>query len=979
LACRRFAAEALADGLGGATWIDADLVPHQVAAVRQVLASPTVGHLLADEVGLGKTIEALLIWSALLAADPTLRTLVVAPRSLVPQWAFEIQRRATRGLGSWYSGLPRIFVATEEADADFGAFDAPEPTRPVVAEHAALEGSWIPAGATDLLIVDEAHTLTRSQRQGVERLQATAAHTLLLTATPRRSRRLFGAAAQRASGDAAGFSWAVSVIDPRFSGSGEAAERAIQAAGVLNPTALRALQGDLLALARLTEAVNVERTSLGLTGLGGQEPAEAVVMAAAAEIGPYARVVRTQRRCVTAGLGRRELRTWNIDYRREELELLKRLSEWFTEAVETGEVAASGAKRMAASSWAALRGIAPPELQGALRDLDGGDAREEALLDLLSDIWSKDPAKRVVIRAEYADTRSRLKVRLSDLLQDGALRETSEALLERWSDGEIGAVALVQRSQESLVDGIARIAHLQEGGEDLDVAETILGNLVAFDEGDACVLVGDSTAEVGLNLQHASDLIFMDLPWSPRLAEQWIGRLDRLGRRDGAPVRIHILTHPEATDVGLFELYEALGVFGRGYQVPPEIAEEVDALIAKADRNQLDWRDAIRQAKRLVEDIGAEDGDTLLESLAPNQRRAEAVGVEALGVGLRAEEATTREFFDSLKKVGFQVKPAAHGRVAVEWGHPVLALRDLRGWMGPRELPKNAKPGHIAGKGRMLDVPLERQVLGEDAGRGDRMVFSPRHPLFKEVAEELALEVGGAVTFLAAPRPAFLAERDLTYAALVQTRTFPEAQGERALWNIHSEEGGPAALGQLRAQLSGAIGRILTQTAPPGVGRRGFLLRCEAETARVGRVLEGEALEALWAAIPAARDGVVRPWLASGVEAIEVAVATGEDDAPPAGAPEALRTVRAFLAQRRVAVLAAADKAIEDKQTVVRTTGGNNPGFQMQLELAKRARQVAETFLNGLESALANDTAVIRGARSPVVTEVVFLKLEDGA
>src|SRR5207302_1235852 len=73
--CRRLLAAARADGLCGASWVDAELVPHQVAAVRRVLASPTVGHLLADEVGLGKTIEALEIWSALLADLPTLRML----------------------------------------------------------------------------------------------------------------------------------------------------------------------------------------------------------------------------------------------------------------------------------------------------------------------------------------------------------------------------------------------------------------------------------------------------------------------------------------------------------------------------------------------------------------------------------------------------------------------------------------------------------------------------------------------------------------------------------------------------------------------------------------------------------------------------------------------------------------------------------------------------------------------------------------
>jgi len=54
-------------------------LPHQLAAVRRVLADGSPRFLLADEVGLGKTIEAALILKALLHRDPTLKVLVVTP------------------------------------------------------------------------------------------------------------------------------------------------------------------------------------------------------------------------------------------------------------------------------------------------------------------------------------------------------------------------------------------------------------------------------------------------------------------------------------------------------------------------------------------------------------------------------------------------------------------------------------------------------------------------------------------------------------------------------------------------------------------------------------------------------------------------------------------------------------------------------------------------------------------------------------
>src|SRR5262249_7940096 len=63
-----------------------ELYEHQLDAVARVLSDPVLRYLLADEVGLGKTVEAGLIMRQLLLDDPEARVLVAVPGLLVQQW-----------------------------------------------------------------------------------------------------------------------------------------------------------------------------------------------------------------------------------------------------------------------------------------------------------------------------------------------------------------------------------------------------------------------------------------------------------------------------------------------------------------------------------------------------------------------------------------------------------------------------------------------------------------------------------------------------------------------------------------------------------------------------------------------------------------------------------------------------------------------------------------------------------------------------
>ncbi|WCJ60912.1 SNF2-related protein [Fontisphaera persica] len=66
-------------------------LPHQVHVVDRVLTGNRFGHVLADDVGLGKTVEAGLIIAGLLRQEPPLRVMVVCPAGLALQWQDELE------------------------------------------------------------------------------------------------------------------------------------------------------------------------------------------------------------------------------------------------------------------------------------------------------------------------------------------------------------------------------------------------------------------------------------------------------------------------------------------------------------------------------------------------------------------------------------------------------------------------------------------------------------------------------------------------------------------------------------------------------------------------------------------------------------------------------------------------------------------------------------------------------------------------
>lgn len=166
--------------MGGAFGVAADPYPHQIANLRRILADTEIRHLLADEVGMGKTVQALMVLNILRRRDPSLRVAIVAPERICYQWQVELSARG-------HIAARILIDADEEQEYPQGEgyvhlikadLIRRQPARPSPEDY-------------DMLIVDEVHAMNLDdaaflsslcrERRDAPRFR----HVLLLTATPR--------------------------------------------------------------------------------------------------------------------------------------------------------------------------------------------------------------------------------------------------------------------------------------------------------------------------------------------------------------------------------------------------------------------------------------------------------------------------------------------------------------------------------------------------------------------------------------------------------------------------------------------------------------------------------------------------------------------------------------------------------------------------------------------------------------------------
>ena len=185
-------------GVTGLMGSRTNLLPHQIYIANEVAQRYAPRVLLADEVGLGKTIEAGMVIHQQIHTGRASRVLLVLPPSLVHQWLVEMRRRFNLN----FSIFNEARLAVDDSDNPFGEEDESEvELNPFESEQlimcsldflakSPMRQEQIQAAGFDLMVVDEAHHLEWApdaaslEYSSVEALAKVIPGVLLLTATP---------------------------------------------------------------------------------------------------------------------------------------------------------------------------------------------------------------------------------------------------------------------------------------------------------------------------------------------------------------------------------------------------------------------------------------------------------------------------------------------------------------------------------------------------------------------------------------------------------------------------------------------------------------------------------------------------------------------------------------------------------------------------------------------------------------------------
>lgn len=182
-------------------------LPHQIHALSRAISGDRVRYLLADEVGLGKTIEAGLVMRELKLRGLVRRVLVVSPKGIATQWVAEMQTHFNEQfqlvLGEDIGTLQRLAPGADHRSSAWSMFDqvivSLDSVKPMdkrrgwtaerVAEYNRSRFEDLITAGWDLVVVDEAHRLGGSTDQVAryklgKGLAEAAPYVLLLSATP---------------------------------------------------------------------------------------------------------------------------------------------------------------------------------------------------------------------------------------------------------------------------------------------------------------------------------------------------------------------------------------------------------------------------------------------------------------------------------------------------------------------------------------------------------------------------------------------------------------------------------------------------------------------------------------------------------------------------------------------------------------------------------------------------------------------------
>jgi superfamily II DNA or RNA helicase len=479
-------------------------LPHQLHVLNRALSNNNVRYILADEVGLGKTIEAGLIIKELKTRGLIKRILVVCPTGLVTQWSLEMQDKFNEKfhviLPEDYDTIRKITGNKDvygQFDQVISPMDSIKPlerrvgwTEEKIAQYNEERIYSIINSGWDLVVIDEAHRVAGSSGEVARYklgnlLAAASPYLLLLTATPH-------------NGKTEPFLRLIRLVDEKAFPNINAIVKEQVAPYVIRTEKREAIDnnGNKLFKNRTTRAIelhwderhSMQRRLYEMVSDYVSKNYNKAMRNRGKNMWFVFLLIMMQRLVTSSTSAVRESMERRVKILEEQAFKYQSMSEEEfaeMELEENMEDAIAAISLDIKEEIAQLNDIIAVAKQAEFQYLD---VKVEPLLEIIDDLFAEDRQRKVIIFTEFVATQSYLVKLLKD-------RGYSTSILN-------GSMSIEERN-----------AVLQEFKTETDI-------LISTDAGGE-----------GLNLQFSNCIINYDLPWNPMKIEQRIGRVDRIGQQ----------------------------------------------------------------------------------------------------------------------------------------------------------------------------------------------------------------------------------------------------------------------------------------------------------------------------------------------------------------------------------------------------------------------------------------------------------------
>jgi superfamily II DNA or RNA helicase len=534
-----------------------EIKPHQVGVLHRVASSYPHRFILADEVGLGKTIEAGLVIRELKARGFANRVLILAPSGIVSQWQFELKTK-----------FNQVFADYRRSSIDWLQAENPGENVWALRDNVICSTSFaaynedrrreIALAGWDMIVIDEAHH-ARRRWEGENKHSDTnlyklaemladpdvgrAQSFLMLTATPMQLHRfeLFSL---------------IELLDPALFPTFEDFELHTDRLAGLNETVEALRRWPVLEKRERTETCRQVQSWLGsnskpLQARLDDEQKRDKVIEELLEKHRLSNVMIRNRKKVVGGFMPRVAALWPVELTPEERAAYEATSQYARTGYALARETQNNAlgflmtifQKLNTSSSFALRqsllrriekleaGIRPPSRTIAIEEADLEEKPTEEALDQWMGANEREAelTRREIAQLEEL-VRSLDRIKLDS--KAGVLIEQLAAIGEAEPDAKVIIFTQFRDTQEYLREHISEpwsvnLFHGQLKPQEKDAA------IARFrDRGGPQLLISTEAGGEGRNFQFCHMVINYDLPWNPMKVEQRIGRIDRIGQKE---------------------------------------------------------------------------------------------------------------------------------------------------------------------------------------------------------------------------------------------------------------------------------------------------------------------------------------------------------------------------------------------------------------------------------------------------------------